>query len=127
MQPSANASGMAWLLFSPSGRISRQPYVLSLAFWFALQAAALGLMFASDRVNSDAQLALATLALVVVGLLTFLSMIMLTIKRVHDMGYPGLLAFLIFVPVVSFFALICFLFWPSGLPNEFGTYPNQPK
>lgn len=119
--------GMAWLLFSPSGRVSRQPYALSFLFWFALQAAAMGLMFSGERTNDDSQLALATLALIAVSLVGFVSMIMLTIKRVHDMGYPGMLAFLIFVPVVSFFALICFLFWRSGPPNDFGAHPNRPK
>jgi uncharacterized membrane protein YhaH (DUF805 family) len=119
--------GMAWLLFSPSGRISRQPYVLVLLFWFMLQAATIAQMFVGQRQENDALLALSFLALIVVSLLTFVSMIMLSIKRVHDMGYSGVLAFLIFVPVVSFFALICFLFWPSGPPNDFGDYPNRPK
>ena len=119
--------GMAWLFFSPSGRLSRQPYVMSFLFWFVLQAVAIGQMFAAERQHNDAMLALATLGLIVVGLISIVSMVMLTIKRVHDMGYPGMLAFLIFVPVVSFFALICFLFWPSGPPNDFGDYPNHPK
>jgi len=121
------APGMGWLFFSPSGRISRQPYIMALLFWMALQMIAVSQMFAGERLHSDALIVLATLGLIVVSLLTFVSMIMLTIKRVHDMGYPGLLAFLIFVPVVSFFALICFLFWPSGPPNDFGDYPNRPK
>jgi uncharacterized membrane protein YhaH (DUF805 family) len=119
--------GMIWLFFSPSGRLSRQPYVMAFLFWFVLQAVAIGQMFAADRQNNDALLVLSTFGLIVVGLLTFISMIMLTIKRVHDMGYPGLLALLIFVPVASFFALVCFLFWPSGPPNDFGDYPNRPK
>ncbi|CAN7551956.1 DUF805 domain-containing protein [Rhizobium sp. LjRoot254] len=120
-------SDMFWLFFSPSGRISRQPYVMTLLFWMVLQMIAVSQMFAGDRRHSDALIAFATLGLIVVSLLTFVSMIMLTIKRVHDMGYPGLLAFLIFLPVVSFFALICFLFWPSSPPNQFGDYPNRPQ
>ena len=127
MHPGMNAPGMAWLLFSPSGRISRQPYILSFLFWFALQIAAIGLMFAGERTHDDVQLALATLALIAIGLAAFVSAIMLTIKRVHDMGYPGILAYLIVVPVVSFFSLVCFLFWPSGPANDFGDYPNRPR
>lgn len=123
----AGEPGMFWMLFSPSGRLSRQPYVLVLLFWMVLQGATVAQMFAGQRQNDDALLALAFLGLLVVSVLTFISMIMITIKRVHDMGYPGILAFVIFVPVVSFFALVCFLFWPSGPPNEFGAYPNQPK
>ncbi|MDB5555507.1 MAG: hypothetical protein JWL86_5491 [Rhizobium sp.] len=127
MRPEMPGPGMIWLLFSPSGRLSRQPYVMALLFWFILQAIAIGQMFAAERQDNDAMLALSTLGLIVVGLTGFVSMIMLTIKRVHDMGYSGALAFLIFVPVVSFFALICFLFWPSSPPNDFGNYPNRPK
>jgi uncharacterized membrane protein YhaH (DUF805 family) len=127
IQTAAPAPRMLWLFFSPSGRISRQPYIMAFLFWFMLQAVAIGQMFAAERQDNDAMLAIATLGLIVVSLIGFVSMIMLTIKRVHDMGYPGALAFLIFVPVVSFLALICFLFWPSSPPNPFGDYPNRPK
>lgn len=119
--------GMAWFFFSPSGRISRRPYALGLLFWFALQFAAIGQMFAGERLNSDGLLVLGFLALIVVGLVGTVSMIMLTIKRAHDLGHPGMLAFLIIVPVLSFFALIFFLLFPSGPPNGYGTYTNRPR
>ena len=118
---------MTWFFFSPSGRISRGPYALGLLFWFALQFAAIGQMFAGQRLNSDGLLVLGFLALIVVGLIGTVSMIMLTIKRSHDLGRPGLLAFLIIVPVVSFFALLFFLLFPSGPPNNYGTYTNRPR
>ena len=116
-----------WFFFSPSGRLSRGPYALGIVFWFALQFAAIGQMFAGDRQNADGLLVLGFLALIVVGLMSIVSMVMLTIKRVHDMGYPGILAFLVFVPVVSFFALACFLLWPSAPPNDYGARPNRPR
>jgi uncharacterized membrane protein YhaH (DUF805 family) len=115
------------LFFSPSGRLSRGPYALGILFWFALQFASIGQMFAGDRLNSDGLLIIGFLALIVTALLSVVSMTMLTIKRVHDLGHPGLLAFLIFVPVVSLFALLFFLLFPSGPPNDYGTYPNQPR
>lgn len=52
---------------------------------------------------------------------------MLTIKRVHDIGHPGLISFLIFVPVVSFFALLFFLLFPSGPANDYGAHANRPR
>lgn len=121
------APSRLWFFFSPSGRLSRGPYALGILFWFALQFAAIGQMFAGDRLNADGLLILGFVVLIVVALSSVLSMVMLTIKRVHDIGHPGLLAFLIFVPVVSFFALGFFLLFPSGPPNDYGTYPNQPR
>lgn len=117
----------AWFFFSPSGRVSRGPYALGVLFWFALQFAAIGQMFAGDRQHSDGLLVLGFLALLVVGLLGVVSMTMLTIKRVHDLGYPGLFAFLVFVPVVSFFALAAFLLMPSAPPNDYGCRSNRPR
>jgi uncharacterized membrane protein YhaH (DUF805 family) len=117
----------AWFFFSPSGRLSRGPYALGILFWFALQFASIGQLFAGDRLNSDGLLILGFLALCISALIGAMSMLMLTIKRVHDIGHSGMLAFLIFVPAVSFFALVFFLVFPSGPPNLYGTWPNQPN
>lgn len=117
----------AWFFFSPSGRLSRGSYALGILFWFALQFASIGQLFAGQRLHSDGVLILGFLALVVIALLSVVSMVMLTIKRVHDIGHPGLIAFLIFVPVVSFFALLFFLLVPSGPPNDYGSFSNRPR
>jgi len=116
-----------WFFFSPSGRLSRGPYALGILFWFSLQFASIGQLFAGQRLHSDGILILGFLALVIIALLSVVSMVMLTIKRVHDIGHPGLLAFLIFVPVVSFFALVFFLLFPSGPPNDYGYHANRPQ
>lgn len=116
-----------WFFFSPSGRLSRGPYALGILFWFALQFASIGQLFAGQRLHSDGILILGFLALVIVALLSVVSMVMLTIKRVHDIGHPGLIAFLIFVPVVSFLALLFFLLFPSGPPNDYGYSSNRPR
>lgn len=116
-----------WFFFSPSGRLSRGPYALGILFWFSLHFASVGQLFAGHRLHSDGILVLGFLALVIVALLGIVSMVMLTIKRVHDIGHSGLIAFLIFVPVVSFFALVFFLLFPSGPPNDYGHYANRPR
>jgi uncharacterized membrane protein YhaH (DUF805 family) len=118
-------SSRVWFFFSPTGRLSRGPYALGILFWFSLQFASIGQLFAGERLNSDPVLILGFLALVLTALLSVVSMVMLTIKRVHDIGHPGLLAFLIFIPVISFLALVFFLVFPSGPPNQYGSHPNQ--
>lgn len=125
MAAGSDDPGMTWLLFSPSGRIGRYPYLMSLVFWIFLQAAAVALMFRYE--HNDGRLALATLALLLLCLASIVSTVMLTIKRVHDMGYPAIAAFLLFIPVVSFAAFAAFLFWPSAPPNDFGQRTNRPK
>jgi uncharacterized membrane protein YhaH (DUF805 family) len=117
--------GMAWLLFSPSGRIGRRPYLLAILFWALLPGIAVSQMFVNE--HHELGLALWTLALMTIGLVSMVSLIMLSIKRVHDMGYPAIAAFLLFVPVVSFLALAAFLLWPSAGPNDFGEFTNRPK
>jgi uncharacterized membrane protein YhaH (DUF805 family) len=125
MQDNQQIPSISWLLFGPSGRIGRQPYIMSILLWFALQAAAIALMFALE--HNDAGLVASTFALVIISFGSFISFIMLSIKRLHDMGYPGLWVLLLFVPVASFVALIAFLIWPSAPPNQFGMFTNRPK
>lgn len=118
--------GVRWLLFSPSGRIGRHAYLLSVLLWLMLQGAAVFLLLAIEN-TSKAGLLLAALALVIISVATFISFIMLSIKRLHDMGFPGLFVLVLFVPLVSFFAFVVLLFWPSAPPNDFGEYPDRPK
>jgi len=125
MPASNDDPGFIWLLFSPSGRIDRQPYVMSILLWLVLQGAAVSSMFKFQ--DNDTGLLLSTLALVIISPVALLSVIMLTIKRVHDIGYPAIYAFLIFVPIVTLFVLIAFLFWPSAPANDFGEFTNRPK
>lgn len=117
----------SWFFFSPSGRVSRGPYGLGILFWFSLQFASIGQLFAGDRLDNDGLLILGFLALCLSALIGTISMVMLSIKRVHDLGHSGVLAFLLFVPVVSLFALVFFLLFPSSPPNEYGRWSNWPN
>lgn len=116
---------MGWLFFSPSGRIGRHPFLLAVLFWMVVPAIPITQMFAHQ--HEDAALALWTLGLLVTFVASVVSLVMLTIKRVHDMGFPGLFAFLLFVPVISFIALLAFMVWPADGPNIYGQQPNRPK
>ncbi|MBB5533643.1 DUF805 domain-containing protein [Rhizobium giardinii] len=110
---------MPWLFFSPSGRLPRLPYFLGWLFWVAVSGFVLTRMFANE--GNDIALALWTLILVVSGLVSTASIVMLTIKRLHDIGYPGPLAICLFIPVLSPVVFITLCLWP-GKPeaNEYG-------
>ncbi|WP_275788068.1 DUF805 domain-containing protein [Pararhizobium gei] len=111
---------MTWLLFSPSGRLGRMPYFLGWLFWVAVGGMLLAQMFASE--GDDVQLGLWTLALVVSGLVSTLSIIMLTIKRLHDIGYPGPIVVCLFIPVMSPVVFIALCLWPGqSAPNSYGS------
>ncbi len=122
-QPEAS---IGWLFFSPSGRISRQPYGLSFLFWIMLNAACL-----SELVNAEdgsAALILWFLAFMALTLASAVSLLFLSIKRLHDMGYPGPIALVIFIPAISIFAVLAFMIWPGMIGhNDYGTTPNRPK
>lgn len=110
---------MQWLFFSPSGRLSRLPYFLGWLFWVAVSGFVLARMYANEE--NDIALALWTLVLVVTSLVAAASIVMLSVKRLHDIGYPGALAICMFIPVLSPVIFITLCLWP-GKPgaNEYG-------
>lgn len=116
---------MTWLFFSPSGRIGRLPFFLSWLFWFAV--GCVFLMQVLKNETEDTALALWTLALIVSGVLSTVSIAMLAIKRLHDIGYPGPLALCLFIPVLSPIVFIALCLWPGTKgENEFGSPSNGP-
>ncbi|HTO33890.1 MAG TPA: DUF805 domain-containing protein [Pararhizobium sp.] len=106
---------MTWLFFSPSGRITRLPYFLGWLFWIAIGGFILARMMATQ--DQDILLALWTLALVVTGLVSTVSFVMLTIKRLRDVGYPGIYAICLFIPVLSLVMFVVLCVWP-GIADE---------
>ncbi|WP_438750521.1 DUF805 domain-containing protein [Pararhizobium sp. O133] len=106
---------MTWLFFSPSGRLSRLPYFLGWLFWIVIGGFFCARIFAVQ--DNDIALALWTLALVVMGLVSTVSIVMLTIKRLHDVGYPGMYAICLFIPVLSLVMFVVLCVWP-GLRDE---------
>lgn len=117
---------LAWLFFGWSGRLSRVPFALGWAFWLMLLSAALSRMVLVPE--DDPSFGLCLAVFFGVGLVSTVSSIMLTIKRLHDMNLPVPLIICLFIPAISFFALIAFLVWP-GTPgaNDYGRLPDRPK
>lgn len=106
---------MTWLFFSPSGRLSRQPYCLGWLFWMMSSGFILSRMLAHR--DNEIALALWTFLLVIAGLVSTVSFVMMTIKRLHDIGYPGALSICLFIPVLSPVMFIALCLWP-GQPDD---------
>ncbi|MFD1329293.1 DUF805 domain-containing protein [Mycoplana ramosa] len=123
---SPDQPGLIWLFFGWSGRLSRLPYALAWGFWMALAAAFLTRMVMTP--HDEPAFVTWTLLFFAVGVVSTVSSVMLTIKRLHDMALPAPLVLCLFVPAISIFALIAFMVWPGTPgPNAHGLVPDRPK
>jgi uncharacterized membrane protein YhaH (DUF805 family) len=110
---------MSWLFFSPSGRISRMLYLLGWLFWAAMIGFALSRVLA--HLGSGLTLTLWSLILVVTALVATASIVLMTIKRLHDIGYSSFLAICLFILVPSPVLFIALCLWPgTGGANTHG-------
>ena len=117
---------LLWLFFGVSGRLSRAPYFLAGLFAQLVPAFVLYRFTLVPETSgiSEALAMIFWLALI----LSVWSNITLGIKRLHDLGQPGIVAVSLLVPVVSYFVFVFLCFYPgtSG-ENRFGAYTNSPR
>ena len=117
---------LTWLFFGWSGRLSRAPFALGWAFWLMLLSAALARIMIVPK--EDPSFLLWAFVFFGVAIASTVSSIMMTIKRLHDMNLPVPLIICLFIPAISFFALIAFMVWPGTPgPNDYGRLPDRPK
>ncbi len=117
---------LAWLFFGWSGRVSRVPFALGWAFWLMLLSAALARIIIVPK--EDPSFLLWSFVFVGMALVSTVSSVLLTVKRLHDMNLPLPLIICLFIPAISFFALFAFMVWPgTNGPNDYGGLPNRPK
>ncbi len=117
---------MGWLLFSPSGRIGRRLYLMAWLFWLCIMGLFIGRMFASR--GDDIAVASWTLGMIACGLVSTVSTFLLTVKRLHDIGYPGTFALCLFIPVVSPVMFVALCIWPGmAEQNKFGSMRDGPR
>lgn len=117
---------LAWFFFGWSGRLSRLPFALGWAFWLMLLSAALARIIIVPK--EDPSFLLWSFVFVGIAIVSIVSFVLLTVKRLHDMNLPVPLIICLFVPAISLFALIVFLAWPgTNGPNQYGALPNRPK
>jgi len=113
---------LKWLFFGFSGRIRRITYMLSSVFFVALYAYIIAEIMRTPKESTAFGLwGLAFLALMVVSLWASIA---LSFKRLHDLGYSGMLSFLMLFPMVSFVFFIALCALP-GQPqrNQYGDSP----
>lgn len=118
-------SGMRWLLFSVSGRLSRRIYAWALLFWTAVMAIPVAAAVGAEPDSSA--IAMAGFGFILCFMPAAWSMAVMSIKRLHDAGLPGILVAVLVIPGASFFMLLIIMLWPSVKgPNKHGPAPDLP-
>lgn len=131
--PPANLTpGLFWLFLSPIGRLGRKPYWLGLVMLWIVMAIAANMWFKSlppetdmaalqvaDFLESNPLFPLLFLIITAIELA-------LVIKRLQDLGLPGLVALLAFVPVINILGILALGFVPGAdSPNRYGPVTNS--
>lgn len=116
---------LIWLFFSLSGRLSRAAYLLG-----GLMANLIP-MFLLYRFTLTEQETVASgtwaILFLIAGGASIWSLFALTVKRLHDIARPGIMALVLFVPVLSIIAFVVLCILPSDPgPNRYGPAPNLP-
>lgn len=117
---------IVWLFFSFSGRVSRAAYFLAGMLMMIIVVFLVYRMTLAQQAGANSA-----------GWETILSIVLLAslwaqaalgVKRLHDLGKPGLFAALLFVPLFNFLVFVALCLMP-GTPgaNQFGRYTNSPK
>ncbi len=127
----ASMTDLAWLLLSPRGRISREPYWLGFGVVFCLLAFIAGIWMQSAVVELGPdgeyvlQLTEQGILLQVLAMALQWVIVALVSKRCHDRGLSGFLALLTLVPIISI-PFVLFIGLPAGQPgpNRYGQRAN---
>ena len=115
-QTSSGRSPIVWLLFGFKGRISRSVYWLAYVFLIGVQRRAGRPVVRRRAGELPRPCRRRSRPFVILG--TLYSNLAIAVKRLHDVGYSGFLAFALFIPLVNF----AFTIWVGILPGTAG--PN---
>jgi uncharacterized membrane protein YhaH (DUF805 family) len=114
-----------WVFFRLSGRVSRAAYFLSslllgmIPAFFFYQV----MRYPEGSPGSQGW----ALCFLVTFIASLWSHIALSVKRLHDVDRPGIIAVALFVPIVSIIAFIALCLLAGSLgPNRYGPRTNAP-
>lgn len=114
-----------WVLFGLRGRIARQSYILGQLFMISLFAVVIARILAVE--GDEEATAFWGLAFLALGAVSAWSSIAMTVKRLHDLGQPGILSLILFVPTVNILFVIALMVLPSRPEtNQYGPPPVGP-
>lgn len=114
---------MIWFFFRFSGRISRAAYFWGVMLMLVVAGYLVYRMFSGGQGSH-----LSATLTINLGLLALnWAQAAISAKRFHDFEKPGILALLLFVPMVNLVAMVVLGLIPgtSG-PNKYGTTTNSP-
>lgn len=122
--PTRQPPAVPWLLFSLRGRISRRIYWLTYVLMICLQSALLAQIVGEEEASLHRFAAGIGPILLIASLYCSYA---ISVKRLHDVGYSGFLAFAILIPFVN----LAFTVWLGILPgsadaNQYGEAPDIP-
>ncbi len=118
-------SQLVWLFFRTSGRLSRAAYFLGGLLVALVQAFPLYRFTLVAEGTPESQMWAA--AFFLAFLASLWSNIVLAVKRLHDLGKPGPMALVLFVPVISIVAFLVLCLFPGQPgPNRYGARTNAP-
>ncbi|MHC5654766.1 DUF805 domain-containing protein [Stappia sp.] len=132
-RPHPGPLGFLWLFFNPIGRVSREPYWLALGFLWCVFAIPMTIWLSGADISSPEAMELALANIIrnhpsmPIMLFAFQWVeLALVIKRLQDKGLTGLLAILVFVPLLNVLLLFALGFLPGDRgPNAYGPGPNS--
>ncbi len=116
---------VAWLLFSFKGRIARQSYILGALFMMTLQALVLIRLVMAEEAAAD--LTMWGFVLIIGGIAATWSALAMTVKRLHDLDLPAILAICLLIPAISWIFLIVMMVLPSKQETNRHGPPPFPK
>jgi uncharacterized membrane protein YhaH (DUF805 family) len=118
-------SDLTWLFFKTSGRVNRAAYFLGQLLLAVIQLFPVYRATLVPEGSADHDMWLSIF--VVVILATAWSTIVLNIKRLHDLGKPGVFVLFLFVPLVQLVVFLLLYVYPGQPgPNPYGRQTNGP-
>jgi len=117
--PPATTDQVLRFFFRTGGRISRGEYTLALIVLQAINLAILNELLSRDYVTPAA-----LLLLVIISVPLVVGLVVIMIKRCHDIGLPGTFFLFALIPFVGVIWPLALCFWPgNATANAYGPPP----